>query len=111
MLCIDYYEARQRKSRTNSWNDCHSRVEGASRQQQTAKAQKKICLLLGCWLVGGWLLAVGCWGLGLGAAGRWDFAFRVSRTRFSNYQLGFRPGRTALLRRAAARIKKAAALA
>ena len=26
-LCIDYYEARQRKNRANSWNDCHSRVE------------------------------------------------------------------------------------
>ena len=32
MLCIDYYEARQRKNRANSWNDCHSRVE-VSRQQ------------------------------------------------------------------------------
>jgi hypothetical protein len=39
MLCIDYYEARQRKNRANSWNDCHSRVE-VSRQQ----AQKKICV-------------------------------------------------------------------
>jgi hypothetical protein len=39
MICIDYYEARQRKGRANSWNDCHSRVE-VSRQQ----AQKKICL-------------------------------------------------------------------
>jgi hypothetical protein len=39
MLFIDYYEARQRKNRANSWNDCHSRVE-VSRQQ----AQKKICL-------------------------------------------------------------------
>jgi hypothetical protein len=38
MLCIDYYEACQRKNRANSWNDCHSRVE-VSRQQ----AQKKIC--------------------------------------------------------------------
>jgi hypothetical protein len=38
MLCIDYYEARQRKKRANSWNGCHSRVE-VSRQQ----AQKKIC--------------------------------------------------------------------
>jgi hypothetical protein len=37
MLCIDYYEACQRKNRANSWNDCHSRVE-VSRQQ----AQKKI---------------------------------------------------------------------
>jgi hypothetical protein len=36
MICIDYYEARQRKNRANSWNDCHSRVE-VSRQQ----AQKK----------------------------------------------------------------------
>jgi hypothetical protein len=36
MLCIDYYEACQRKSRADSWNDCHSRVE-VSRQQ----AQKK----------------------------------------------------------------------
>jgi hypothetical protein len=42
MLCIDYYEAFQRKSRANSWNDCHSRVE-VSRQQ----AQKKICWDLG----------------------------------------------------------------
>jgi hypothetical protein len=24
MLCIGYYEARQRKNRANSWNDCHS---------------------------------------------------------------------------------------
>jgi hypothetical protein len=39
MLCIGYYEARQRKKRANSWDDCHSRVE-VSRQQ----AQKKICL-------------------------------------------------------------------
>jgi hypothetical protein len=39
MICIDYYEARQRKNRANSWNDCHSRVE-VSRQQ----AQKKICV-------------------------------------------------------------------
>jgi hypothetical protein len=39
MICIDYYEARQRKNRANSWNDCHSRVE-VSRQQ----AQNKICL-------------------------------------------------------------------
>jgi hypothetical protein len=38
MLCIDYYEACQRKNRANSWNDCHSRVE-VPRQQ----AQKKIC--------------------------------------------------------------------
>jgi hypothetical protein len=41
ILCIDYYEACQRKNRANSWNDCHSphsRVE-VSRQQ----AQKKIC--------------------------------------------------------------------
>jgi hypothetical protein len=38
MLCIDYYEACQRKNRANSWHDCHSRVE-VSRQQ----AQKKIC--------------------------------------------------------------------
>jgi hypothetical protein len=36
MLCINYYEACQRKNRANSWNDCHSRVE-VSRQQ----AQKK----------------------------------------------------------------------
>jgi hypothetical protein len=44
MLCIEYrllhyYEARQRKNRADSWNDCHSRVE-VYRQQ----AQKKICL-------------------------------------------------------------------
>jgi hypothetical protein len=38
MICIDYYEACQRKYRANSWNECHSRVE-VSRQQ----AQKKIC--------------------------------------------------------------------
>ena len=38
MLCVDYYEACQRKNRANSWNDCHSRVE-VSQQQ----AQKKIC--------------------------------------------------------------------
>jgi hypothetical protein len=38
MLCIDYYEACQRKNRADSWNDRHSRVE-VYRQQ----AQKKIC--------------------------------------------------------------------
>jgi hypothetical protein len=27
ILCISYYEAFQRKKRTNSWNDCHSRIE------------------------------------------------------------------------------------
>jgi hypothetical protein len=27
ILCINYYEAFQRKKRANSWNDCHSRVE------------------------------------------------------------------------------------
>jgi hypothetical protein len=55
VLCIDYYEARQRKNRANSWNDCHSRVE-VSRQQ----AQKKICwdfvhalLELAVWLQAG----------------------------------------------------------
>jgi hypothetical protein len=55
MLRIDYYEARQRKYRANSWNDCHSRVE-VSRQQ----AQKKICwdfvhalLELAVWLQAG----------------------------------------------------------
>jgi hypothetical protein len=56
MLCIDYYEAFQRKKRANSWNDCHSRVE-VSRQQ----AQKKICwdfvhpalLELAAWLQAG----------------------------------------------------------
>jgi hypothetical protein len=55
MLCIDYYEACQRKNRANSWNDCHSRVE-VSRQQ----AQKKICwdfvhalLELAVWLQAG----------------------------------------------------------
>jgi hypothetical protein len=32
MLCIDYYEASQRKQRAHSWNDCHSPVE-VSRQQ------------------------------------------------------------------------------
>jgi hypothetical protein len=55
MLCIGYYEARQRKSRANSWNDCHSPVE-VSRQQ----AQKTICwdsvhalLELAIWLQAG----------------------------------------------------------
>jgi hypothetical protein len=55
MLCIDYYEACQRKKRANSWNDCHSRVE-VSRQQ----AQKKMCwdfvhalLELAVWLQAG----------------------------------------------------------
>jgi hypothetical protein len=55
VLCIDYYEAFQRKNRANSWNDCHSRVE-VSRQQ----AQKKICwdfahalLELAVWLQAG----------------------------------------------------------
>jgi hypothetical protein len=38
VLCIDYYEACQRKNRADSRNDCHSRVE-VSRHQ----AQKKIC--------------------------------------------------------------------
>jgi hypothetical protein len=46
ILCINYYEAFQRKNRANSWNDCHSRVE-VSRQQ----AQKKN--LLGVWLQAG----------------------------------------------------------
>jgi hypothetical protein len=27
ILCINYYEAFQRKKRANSWNDCHSRME------------------------------------------------------------------------------------
>jgi hypothetical protein len=27
VLCIDYYEAFQRKKRANSWSDCHSRIE------------------------------------------------------------------------------------
>jgi len=60
MLCIDYYEARQRKNRANSWNDCHSRVE-VSRQQ----AQKKICLdfereffVTSVWLQAGQYLAL-----------------------------------------------------
>jgi hypothetical protein len=26
-LCINYYEAFERKKRANSWNDCHSRIE------------------------------------------------------------------------------------
>jgi hypothetical protein len=54
-LCIDYYEACQRKNRATSWNECHSRVE-VSRQQ----AQKKICwdfahalLELAVWLQAG----------------------------------------------------------
>jgi hypothetical protein len=60
MICIDYYEARQRKNRANSWNDCHSRVE-VSRQQ----AQKKICLdfereifITSVWLQAGQYLAL-----------------------------------------------------
>jgi hypothetical protein len=60
MLCIDYYEARQRKNRANSWNDCHSRVE-VSRQQ----AQKKICwdferefFITSVWLQAGQYLAL-----------------------------------------------------
>jgi hypothetical protein len=60
MICIDYYEARQRKNRANSWNDCHSRVE-ASRQQ----AQKKIWLdfvreffITSVWLQAGQYLAL-----------------------------------------------------
>ena len=60
MLCIDYYEACQRKNRANSWNDCHSRVE-VSRQQ----AQKKICLdfereffVTSVWLQAGQYLAL-----------------------------------------------------
>jgi hypothetical protein len=54
MICIDYYEARQRKNRANSWNDCHSRVE-VSRQQ----AQKKICLdsVRGFFITSVWLQA------------------------------------------------------
>jgi hypothetical protein len=40
MLCIDYYEARQRKNRANSWNDCHSRVVG--RSVSTASAEKNL---------------------------------------------------------------------
>jgi hypothetical protein len=39
MLCIDYYEACQRKKCANSWNDCHSPRVEVPRQQ----AQKKIC--------------------------------------------------------------------
>jgi hypothetical protein len=27
VLCIDYYEACQRKNRANRWNDCHPRIE------------------------------------------------------------------------------------
>jgi hypothetical protein len=27
ILCINYYEAFQRKKRANSWSDCHSRIE------------------------------------------------------------------------------------
>jgi mannose/cellobiose epimerase-like protein (N-acyl-D-glucosamine 2-epimerase family) len=55
VLCIDYYEARQRKKRANSWNDCHSRVE-VSRDSK----QKKNCwdfahalLELAVWLQAG----------------------------------------------------------
>jgi hypothetical protein len=82
MLCIDYYEARQRKNRANSWNDCHSRVE-VSRQQ----AQKKICLdfereffITSVWLQAGQYLALaaqipakqksGCRPLGAGSSAR-----------------------------------------
>jgi hypothetical protein len=60
MICIDYYEARQRKNRANSWTDCHSRVE-VFRQQ----AQKKICWDFGharfntsVWLQAGQFLAL-----------------------------------------------------
>jgi hypothetical protein len=55
VLCIDYYEACQRKNRADSWNDCHSRVE-VSRQH----AQQKSCwgfvhalLELAAWLQAG----------------------------------------------------------
>jgi hypothetical protein len=55
VLCIDYYEACQRKNRANSWNGCHSPAE-VPRQQ----AQKKICwdfvhalLELAAWLQAG----------------------------------------------------------
>ena len=51
MLCIDYYEARQRKNRANSWNDCHSRVE-VSRQQAPKKK---------CWDFAHVLLELGVW--------------------------------------------------
>jgi hypothetical protein len=40
VLCIDYYEACQRKDRANSWNDCHSRVE--VRSVSTASAEKNM---------------------------------------------------------------------
>jgi hypothetical protein len=39
VLCIDYYEACQRKNRANSWNDCHSRVEV---HVSTASAEKNM---------------------------------------------------------------------
>jgi hypothetical protein len=75
VLCIDYYEACQRKKIVRIvGTDCHSRVE-VSRQQ----AQKKIY---------------------------WDFAHALLELAV---WLQARPGRTALLRRAAKRIKKAAA--
>jgi hypothetical protein len=85
VLCIDYYEAFQRKKRANSWSDCHSRVE-VSRQQQQAQGKKM---------------------LGFRARARCT-RFSLLESRISNWQFGSRPGSTALLRRAAERIKKAA---
>jgi hypothetical protein len=38
ILCINYYEAFQRKKRANSWNDCHSRIECLD-----SKSAIKIC--------------------------------------------------------------------
>jgi hypothetical protein len=41
VLCIDYYyEACQRKGRSNSWDDCHSRVAG--RSVSTASAERSL---------------------------------------------------------------------
>jgi hypothetical protein len=42
MLCIDYYEACERKNRANSWNGCHSRVGASSRSVSTASAEKNL---------------------------------------------------------------------
>jgi hypothetical protein len=44
ILCIDYYEAFQRKKRANSWNDCHSRIECLD-----SKGVIKNMFAVGCW--------------------------------------------------------------
>jgi hypothetical protein len=56
ILCISYYEACQRKKRTNSWIEC---LDSDSKSAMRNKQQKI------CWLLGGCgcrLSAVGCWG-------------------------------------------------